>query len=72
MAKTPIEPIYKQYSAQIDAILEMMDFSNRKAAKVVSWLYGGSDETWRKLFASKKPNKVPKEVQELFHKFKEK
>ena len=73
MAKTPVvNPIYKKYSSQIDAILEMMDYNNKKAAKIVSWLYGGSYETWRKFFASKKPKNVPKEIEELFEKFKQK
>ena len=71
MVKSTVEPIYEQFKTQIDVILQIMDFSYRKTAKIVSWLYGGSDETWRKFLASQKPSKVPKEVEELLKKFKE-
>lgn len=71
MVKSTVEPIYEQFKTQIDVILQIMDFSYRKTAKIVSWLYGGSDETWRKFLASQKPSKIPKEVEELLKKFKE-
>ena len=66
-----VEQIYKEYQIPIDTILKIMGDNYRKSAKIVAWLYGGSDETWRKFLASKKPNKVPKEVHELFKKLKD-
>ena len=65
-----VEPIYKKYQTQIDTIVKIMGNNYRKSAKIVAWLYGGSDETWRKFLASLKPSKVPKEVEELLKKLK--
>jgi len=65
-----VEPIYKRYKVQIDTIFQIMDSNYRKSAKIISWLYGGSDETWRKFLASNKPSKIPPEIEELFKKLK--
>lgn len=70
MVKFDVDQIYEQYASQIDAIVQIMDFSYRKSAKIISWLYGGSDETWRKFLSSKKPKTIPKEVEEMLQKFK--
>jgi hypothetical protein len=42
----------------------------RRAARIISWFYGGTEAGWRVFLAAKvKPKKVPKEVAELLGRF---
>lgn len=72
MVKRTIEIIYSKYKNQINMISEIMDNNYNKSSKIISWLYGGSSERWRKVLASGKKQKPPKEVQEFLKKFKKK
>lgn len=65
-----VKPIYKKYQTQIDTIVKIMGNNYTKSAKIISWLYGSSYETWRKFLASKKSPKIPAEVKELLKKLK--
>jgi hypothetical protein len=61
--KKKLEEVYSQYRTQIDAIASLQGMKLRKAARMVAWFYGGSEEGWRKLLAAKmSTKKVPKEV----------
>ena len=70
MTKGSVETIYIQYKIQIDTITEMMDNNYKKAATIISWLYGGSSERWRHILSAQKKSKPPKEVEEFLKKFR--
>ena len=70
--KTAIEPIYDKYKNQIDAIVSEIGDSYNKSAAIISWLYGGSPESWRKFLPRQKSQSMPKEVKEFLAKFKKK
>ncbi len=66
MVKEKIEELYAKYREQIDAIASLPGMKFRKVARIVAWFYGGSEERWRKILASKKnKSKMPNEVHEL-------
>ena len=46
-----VEETYQQYRRQIDTIFLKTGKNLLKTAKLVSWFYGGSPETWRKFLA---------------------
>jgi len=72
--KAVTQPIYSQYKRQIDGIVELVNYNYTKAAKIVSWLYGGgSAEHWRKVLSSKKKTgMIPHEIKELLGKLEAK
>ncbi len=70
MTKGAVEEIYSKYKTQIETITEMMNHNYAKAAKIISWLYGGSTERWRHILAGQKKQKLPKEIEEFLKKFK--
>lgn len=52
-----LEEVYKRYRKQIDSIVFWTGKNFKKAAEIVSWLYGvGTTESWRK-FLSKQAAK---------------
>ena len=53
LTKRTLEDIYAEYGAQIDAITSILGMKYRKAARAISWIYGGTEEGWRKLLAKK-------------------
>jgi len=72
MTKGSVEKIYSEYKSQIETIAEIMGNNYTKTAKIVSWLYGGSSERWRKVLAAGKKQKPPKEIEEFLKKLKKK
>jgi len=70
--KKKLEEVYNQYRTQIDAIASLPRMKFRKAARIVAWFYGGSEEGWRKLLAAKtSTKKIPKEVIDFLGQIKE-
>ena len=66
MTKRSLEDVYAEYRAQIDSIANLSGMKYRKAARIIAWFYGGSEEGWRKILARKtETKKVPKEVRDL-------
>jgi hypothetical protein len=63
--KADLQRIYSQFNPQIDAIASHPGMSYRKAARIIAWFYGGTDEGWRVFLASKKRKKTPPEVIDL-------
>lgn len=64
--KKKTEDLYSEHKTRIDTIVRLMDGNCRKAGRVVTWLYGGSSETWRKFLTRRKPDEtVPEDVEEL-------
>jgi hypothetical protein len=70
LAKRTLQDTYIEYRTQIDAITSLLGLKYRKSARVIAWLYGGTEESWRKLLAKKtKSSKMPTEVVALLKKF---
>ncbi len=68
--KGNLQGIYSQYNHQIDAIMSFHGMKYRRAARIISWFYGGTEAGWRVFLATKvKPKKVPKEVADLLARF---
>jgi len=66
MVRRKLEDIYTEFRTQIDAIGSLPGMKYRKAARIVAWFYGGSEEGWRKLLAARTSrSKIPKEVSDL-------
>ena len=47
-----------------------VDNNYKKAATIISWLYGASSERWRHILSAQKKSKPPKEVEEFLKKFR--
>jgi hypothetical protein len=70
LAKRTLQDVYFEYRTQIDAITSLLGLKYRKSARVIAWLYGGTEESWRKLLAKKtKASKMPPEVVAMLKKF---
>ena len=70
MAKRTLQDVCVEYRTQIDAITNLLGLKYRKSARIIAWLYGGTEESWRKLLAKKtKLGKMPPEVAAMVKKF---
>jgi uncharacterized protein YfaQ (DUF2300 family) len=66
MAKASLSEIYLRYKEQIDTLASIPDMKDRQLARIVAWFYGGSEERWRKILASKtRKKKLPEDVGKL-------
>jgi len=66
MTRRKLEDIYTEFRTQIDAIASLPGMRYRKAARIIAWFYGDSEEGWRKLLAARRSrSKIPKEVSGL-------
>jgi len=63
--KADLQRIYSQFNPQIDTIASHPGMSYRKAARIIAWFYGGTDEGWRVFLAGKKRKNTPREVVDL-------
>jgi hypothetical protein len=52
MPKENLNEIYAKYRRQIDAISSLPNMKYRRIARIIAWLYGGTEEGWRKILAS--------------------
>jgi len=70
MRKENLNDIYMKYREQIDAIANIPNMKYRRIARMIAWLYGGSEEGWRKILASMgKKKKMPDDVRKLVEAF---
>lgn len=66
MPKENLNDIYVKYREQIDAIASIPNMKYRRIARMIAWLYGGSEEGWRKILASLgKKKKMSDDVRKL-------
>jgi hypothetical protein len=66
MPKENLNEIYAKYRGQIDAIASLPNMKYRRIARIISWLYGGTEEGWRKLLASMShKKKMSEDVRQL-------
>jgi DNA-directed RNA polymerase subunit F len=55
-----------KYREQIDAIASIPNMKYRRIARIIAWLYGGTEESWRKILASMShKKKMPEDVRKL-------
>jgi hypothetical protein len=66
MPKENLNEIHAKYRGQIDAIASLPNMKYRRIARIIAWLYGGSEERWRKILASMRhKKKMPEDVRQL-------
>jgi hypothetical protein len=70
MPREKLEEVYAKYRQQIDDIANRPGMKFRKLARITAYFYGGSEESWRKILATRtRKRSMPKEVQELLEGF---
>ena len=54
---------YVKYREQIDTLASLPNMKIRQIARIIAWFYGGQEEGWRKIFASKgRKKRMPEDV----------
>jgi ABC-type ATPase with predicted acetyltransferase domain len=65
-----LSEIYAKYREQIDTIASLPKMRYRRLARIVAWFYGGTEESWRKILATRsRRKKMPGDVHQILESF---